>query len=376
MIKSFEIKNFRCFTQTKGSGLTKINLFGGKNNAGKTALLEAIFLMGVPSNQSIAKLLSFRRVSKKFILEMPQKTWDNFFYHQDKSNIISFNFALENNLNNKVIISCDEKIDDFVNMVTNNKEQEDTDEDIVEFANSLTNTNTSKSALHITAYSGDKQLQTNVFVSSSNGIAGRGIAHQFINTNFIPASFKLDSDELATEFDKSKLEGDSEALLKAFKLIDSSIQEVQTLKIGIAEIYLKRANENYMPLSLFGDAMNRIGNFILKIVNNKNSILLIDEIENGIHYENQEKIWKALFELCNHYNVQLFATSHSYEMIKAYKSVIINNDYQSDGSYFEMMPSPVNPTKINIQKIPVYSLDEKLSSNMPIRGEVTKRESS
>lgn len=128
-----------------------------------------------------------------------------------------------------------------------------------------------------------------------------------------------------------------------------------------------------MPLSFFGDAMNRIADFILRIVNNKNSLLLVDEIENGIHYENQEEIWKILFNLCEKYNVQLFATSHSYEMIEAYKNVIIKNHFQEIGSYFEMARHSAVPSKITIQKIPIYSLEDKINHQNPIRGEQTNK---
>jgi len=39
MIKSIAIENFHCFHQTKIEGFERINLFGGMNNVGKTALL-------------------------------------------------------------------------------------------------------------------------------------------------------------------------------------------------------------------------------------------------------------------------------------------------------------------------------------------------
>jgi AAA15 family ATPase/GTPase len=367
MISSFEIKNFRCFHHSKATGITRINLFAGRNNAGKTALLEALLLMGKPSNQSIANLLSYRRVSKKFIKEMPESAWENFFYHKNKKKTISFNFALDSGAENKVIINCDEKTDDFVSLVTEN-----TDQDMLAFARSLDNTNV-KSSLHIGVYIGESQLSDNIFISSPNGIAGRGISHTFFDTHFVPA-FKLDSDELATEFDKAKLKGDSNTLLEAFQIIDSTIEKVETFKIGEAALYLKRKGEDYyMPLSFFGDAMNRIADFILRIVNNKNSLLLVDEIENGIHYENQEEIWKILFNLCEKYNVQLFATSHSYEMIEAYKNVIIKNHFQEIGSYFEMARHSAVPSKITIQKIPIYSLEDKINHQNPIRGEQTNK---
>ena len=43
MLQSIEIENFRCFEKTSISGFEQINLITGKNNSGKTALLEAIF---------------------------------------------------------------------------------------------------------------------------------------------------------------------------------------------------------------------------------------------------------------------------------------------------------------------------------------------
>ncbi len=44
MLQSIEIENFRCFEKTAISGFEQINLITGKNNSGKTALLEALFV--------------------------------------------------------------------------------------------------------------------------------------------------------------------------------------------------------------------------------------------------------------------------------------------------------------------------------------------
>ena len=41
-ITSVEIENFRCFQKLRVDGLAQVNLIVGANNAGKTALLEAI----------------------------------------------------------------------------------------------------------------------------------------------------------------------------------------------------------------------------------------------------------------------------------------------------------------------------------------------
>jgi len=48
MYQSFRIKNFRGFRDLTLDSLERINLIAGKNNVGKTALLEAIFFALAP----------------------------------------------------------------------------------------------------------------------------------------------------------------------------------------------------------------------------------------------------------------------------------------------------------------------------------------
>ena len=172
MIKSLKINNFRCFSNIESNGFSRINLIGGKNNAGKTALLEALLLMGKPSNNSIAKLQSFRRISSKFVEANPEKVWNNFFYQQKKDDEITLAFELDQESGNRVSITCKDEAEDFVNLI--DKDTED-DTNIMEFASNLTNTRSAKSSLNISAYNYDNQLQKNIFVANSNGRVGRGM---------------------------------------------------------------------------------------------------------------------------------------------------------------------------------------------------------
>ena len=93
----------------------------------------------------------------------------------------------------------------------------------------------------------------------------------------------------------------------------------------------KEAPNNYTrnnryPLSIMGDGMNRILSVILSIVNSKNGICLIDEIENGIYYRKQLDLWKIIFFLVNELNVQLFATTHSLDCVRSFSSMAENGE--------------------------------------------------
>ncbi len=54
------------------------------------------------------------------------------------------------------------------------------------------------------------------------------------------------------------------------------------------------------------------------MANASGGILLIDEFENGLHWEVQKELWKALFEAANQLGVQVFATTHSQDCIQAF----------------------------------------------------------
>lgn len=368
MIESIEIKNFRCFKDTKIAKFGLVNLIGGMNNAGKTALLEAVYFTASPVSQNILFMHQhIRTESAIFGEKMPANTWDNLFYQQNKNEVITFN--LIGNVpwdNYKIALSCDEKTDE-VFALRNNQLEHGFVNDIY---TTLSNNRSIKSVLHVDKCA-DVDSEKNaicILAASEKGIIGHDIQPDLRSDKvyFIPSSMKLLSSYLALEYEKARFNGKKEAVLNAFKVIDKSIEHVEVFNIGEPILFLKRENENKMPLSLFGDAMNRVADFILKIVNNPNSILLIDEIENGIHFTAQAELWKMLFKLAIAYDTQIFATTHSFEMIKAFTKIA--QDFSDKAAYFEMARSP----KTNLIKAIRHDVDTlrfELDRNVAIRGE-------
>jgi len=122
-----------------------------------------------------------------------------------------------------------------------------------------------------------------------------------------------------------------------------------------------------MPLSVFGESLNRVADLFLKLVNDRGGILLIDEIENAIHHIHQSKLWQMLFELATEFNVQIFATTHSLEMLKAFTQVSSAQDKEI-GYYFEFARH-VNTNQIIGMKYDLDVLDYGLKRKKGVRGE-------
>jgi hypothetical protein len=74
-----------------------------------------------------------------------------------------------------------------------------------------------------------------------------------------------------------------------------------------------------LPLRSFGDGLNRLFGIVLSLANAKGGLLLIDEVENGMHHAIQEDVWRAVFRLSKRLNAQVFATSHSWDSIEAFQ---------------------------------------------------------
>jgi AAA15 family ATPase/GTPase len=85
-----------------------------------------------------------------------------------------------------------------------------------------------------------------------------------------------------------------------------------------------------IPLRSLGDGMQRMLGIALALVNAKDGVLLVDEVENGLHYTILPQLWRLIFETARRLNVQVFATSHSWECIQAFQQAA-EEDTESEG---------------------------------------------
>ena len=77
-----------------------------------------------------------------------------------------------------------------------------------------------------------------------------------------------------------------------------------------------------VPLRSFGDGMNRLFSIVLALLNvDAGGILLVDEFENGMHHTIQVDAWNMVFRLAQKLNVQVLATTHSFDCVAAFAQV-------------------------------------------------------
>ena len=177
-------------------------------------------------------------------------------------------------------------------------------------------------------------------------------------------------------YENMRIEGTSieKSLLEVINILEPEINGIDTFHNNKSELVLSVNNHNFQSLRNFGDAINHLLNYFIHFFNNQNFqantkidfILLIDEIENGIHYTAHEEFWQHLFKLCKELNVQVFATTHSLEMIKAFNTVALK---ESEGAYFEMLRD-IDTNEIFVEKhAPEFLNFELANPKHTVRGE-------
>jgi hypothetical protein len=143
----------------------------------------------------------------------------------------------------------------------------------------------------------------------------------------------LDALTLEKFWDSVALTDLEDDVLIALRLIAPNVERVNMLtgrkRRNARTPVVKIAGMNEpVPLKSLGDGMNRIFGISLALVSAKNGMLLIDETENGLHYSVQPNVWRLVFEVSRRLNVQVFATTHSWDCITAFQQAA--QEYEQD----------------------------------------------
>ncbi|GBL12752.1 ATP/GTP phosphatase [Microcystis aeruginosa NIES-1211] len=376
MIKDIEISNFRCFEHTKIEGFERVNLIGGKNNSGKTALLEALIVADKPEN--ILFLRYLRREPIKIHQALPKQTFENLFFRQNQPQEMLIKTQNENKQETENRIIFSENISEELSRSTKIFGLFgglDLLWDFIEGESYFPKGIIPTLRFNIIDKFSEKSEEF-IIIATPKNYLNISLNGQYIkpfdyssesvkNMPIITTSMGEINADLVEDYELIVFQGKKNEVLNSIRILDPCIENVESFYLGSPSLYLTRKGENRLPISLFGDAINRLVQIIMKL--KESSILLIDEIENGIHYTNQREFWKTLFRLAIELDSQIFATTHSLEMIQAFADVGLEY-YPEDGAYFELARSPRTDKIIGI-KSELDILDYALKHNDRIRGE-------
>jgi hypothetical protein len=143
----------------------------------------------------------------------------------------------------------------------------------------------------------------------------------------VPTNVKSSS-EMAILWDDAVAKAYKKDIIKKLTIIDENIEDLDFINISSRDrtaIATLRNSKLPVPLKSMGEGMSRLLQFFLHAHQAKSGYLLIDEFENGLHYSIQEEVWEKLFKLAKELDIQVFATTHSQDTIKAFSKIAIQS---------------------------------------------------
>jgi AAA15 family ATPase/GTPase len=346
---------FRGLRKLQVDELRSVNIFVGGNNSGKTSILEAIALLTNPYNSSewtqVVRRRDFGRLDESPILSL------RWCFSQELSSTIDPNFYINNKLN------CTLGADGHFPIRTIKSSYKEFNEEIVDkeifeeevngevISNEITTQKIVRSCIIESnldwAESNyfDQEFKDETLPKKSSrlkhsdnrpmfyalDIGYRKLSRQGkFGLNYaalLPYSYQLNTLQVTrhSEF----IFKDKDNLLEIIRCFDNQVEgiEIASFLGERPAIYIKHEQLGVAPLSAFGDAMRRCLLLATTMASlGPGGVLLLDEIEVGIHTDALPKIFNWLVKTAKKLEIQVFATTHSIEVLDALLASELNED--------------------------------------------------
>lgn len=137
----------------------------------------------------------------------------------------------------------------------------------------------------------------------------------------------LSDEEIVRFWNAIALTDDEDRAVQALRLIFGNDLErvaVRRDEISSDKEYVQRVvarlrgQARPVPLQSLGDGALHLAGVALALTNSRDGFLLIDEAENGIHHSVQRDYWRMVFETAQANNVQVLATTHSFDCLRGF----------------------------------------------------------
>jgi predicted ATPase len=330
-LNSLHIKNFRLLEDLQIPQLGRVNLIVGKNNSGKSTVLEALRIYAQVAHPAVLVRISREHdelvLSKPSDLDTAEDTnefpWAHFF-HGRIVNLTSKIYIGETGAETSGL-----RISYVQIRVAPSVPSE------IYHPSSLTE------CLKIDRHS-EQQIVSNFSLDFASQLSVHPNKTWFsdsrVSLGYIPTKLP-DINQLAQIWDSIALTDNQSVVLQSLQSVEPDVENLifvekdagdadedprearsRRARPRTAKVKLK-GSPRPVPLQSLGDGMLRVLQLALKAFPAKGGFFLIDEVENGLHYSVQERIWRQLFDLAENLDMQIFATTHSWDCIESFAKV-------------------------------------------------------
>ena len=363
MLRDLTIQNYRCFKDFHIDGLARVNLIVGMNNSGKTSLLEAVNLlvnqldlqclldllhnrgemaiqqttMGLGETRQASNVYQIKHIFYGHQLSLDQKIvlQSTAFSHDatasptgsQKDYPLSLNIQLKHN--QPQIPSLPTSLQQFFPFAGTGMEL-----DMFNVLLVFSTSHNSQIAIPVI----DDKLIDSKFIQTVVPYLFKSRLNKN-NSSLLLTTSHLSFEQLSLLWDNITLTPKEESVLKALQILEPNVERIsftsrQTANSGI--LIKIKGERDPIPLGTMGEGMHRILNLAMAAVTVENGFLLVDEIETGLHHETQTDMWRLVLEIAQQLNIQVFATTHSWDCVCAFQEALDEFPDSSIGKLFRL----------------------------------------
>ena len=301
--KDIEIKNFRGIDHLKIEDFSRVNVFLGQNNSGKSTVLECLLLITGMSSPDLPQGLNNIRARKAFSGVNDIRYMFN-------------NLILERLPEITSTMSGDAKrhLKLALSYVFNESDEASHQNGPLPISDTTAFVNTLEMLFDVTDKNGKQNYRSSLTFNQTGTITGRDLSKGYLEKlsfGLITADLLVGSivNDLSELFKRKQ----KDLVVEHLANFDARIYTIDILNNDVY-IGFNGLNE-LLPLGMTGDGLRRFLNIVAASANPMTNIILIDEIDNGLHYSAYKKLWEAIFALATTTNKQVFVTTHSKETL-------------------------------------------------------------
>jgi predicted ATP-dependent endonuclease of OLD family len=336
MLQSLHIKGFKGFKDLQLRDISRVMLVGGKNNVGKTSLLEAIFLFYDTADPGML----FRHLGWRG-LDIPLTDVESLF----APIFIGFD------IRQKIFFEVTESIHKAKMTIKSDPlpasvEIPGSGEAAAPLKTDTTTATSYRISIRYETLDGTReevfivvrQTATNVniqFEPHPVNIVPADMQHPVI---FFPLRLNLNSSEDARRFGQLDINRKTDRVVNFLKILEPQLDGLTSVTFPQnPTIYADiKGMQRKIPVALLGDGMSKLLSVILAVATANNGIVLIDEIDAGVHYSVLPKVWEGIFKAARDFNCQVIATTHNYECLQAALDGASKAGAEDDFSYVRL----------------------------------------
>lgn len=301
--------------------LGTINLLTGLNDAGKTTLLEAIFLHACGSRagvMAVQTIRTSRRQDEYAFGNEGTNPWEGLFHNFEMDREIQFTARTAKGQSEVRLAR-----DPLGELTT---------------ATGVGATGSGESSITVKVREGAAALKVyrqTMRISTAETGQTRTVGVQYASEPTVQeplihaALYKPGTmmTNLANGFSDMRKRRVDDLLTDALREVDPRIERLELLmESGQPKLHAQVTGGALVPFELLGDGPNSMAQYLVTMSTARDGVLLIDEVGSGVHHTVLPAMWRTLHRAARKLHVQIFATTHSQETLAAaHQSIHENN---------------------------------------------------